>query len=160
MEVLKLIFMFMLGGIYGVCVMKVVNIGKENDNEKNKMADVAALLDVELGEVFTVKDKGEWLIDDEGLKRAEGKDDNRSSKLLTALLTGEAETIKKPWKPEVGEWYYCIDDDAIADGIEKYIWEDRIIDYCYAIAGNVFRTAIEAEIHKGEIMEKFNEWMN
>ena len=70
----------------------------------NYMKQVAEMLGVEMGERFKIKghtNNAEYYISEQGLMR-EGFIEP-FQKPLTTLLTGEAEIVKKPWKPKESE---------------------------------------------------------
>ena len=78
---------------------------------KNHMAEVAKMLGVELGEEFQISGKPKhdrFFISDEGLKLRH--DDKAYSKyiLLSELLSGEKEIVRRPWRPKKGERYWSV----------------------------------------------------
>lgn len=60
-----------------------------------------------------------------------------------ALLRGECEIIKLPWKPKKGEKYWSFLPGAWM--VTWYTWDDSPIDFAFYKVGWVFRTKEEAE---------------
>lgn len=122
----------------------------------NYMKDIAKLLGVELGEEFYLEDitDGCYLTDgnaklvfklsDTGLLR---KDKHivsgwiDSTCYLKGVFTGRYTIVKKPWKPQKNEEYYCVNADKSIDTFHFDIssaWD--LISYSL---GNCFRTKEE-----------------
>ena len=80
----------------------------------NKMVEIAGLLDVELGEVFRIKDyptypETYFRFTDDGLKQSVDTVawSKPSAWVLEGLITGALQITKLPWKPSYyGEAYY------------------------------------------------------
>lgn len=77
---------------------------------ENKMADVAKLLGVELGEEFIIKNKNSmtFRITENGVQLfgVNGQWYETNPEIINRLLTGDYEIKEKPWKPEIGEQYF------------------------------------------------------
>lgn len=122
----------------------------------NYMKDIAKLLGVELGEEFYLEDitDGCYLTDgnaklvfklsDTGLLR---KDKHivsgwiDSTCYLKGVFTGRYTIVKKPWKPQKNEEYYCVNADKSIDTFHFDIssaWD--LISYSL---GNCFKTEEE-----------------
>ena len=118
----------------------------------NYMEKVAEMLDVKLGERFKVRDR-EYFIDKHGLNRYYPGNDMGffDDVLLSALIRGELNIEKLPWKPRSHDKYWYIP----MDGCALYSkWFDSAIDYAMYYAGNCFETKEEALAHAPEIIGK------
>lgn len=119
---------------------------------KNHMAEVAALLGVELGEPFKITD------DTYGIRQSyyrlteengcEISDDNTSwvtvsAEVLKWLIMGDVRISKLPWKPEYNEKYY-IPSISNAVGYNKFYWRGDDSDDKYYNLGLVFKSKDEA----------------
>lgn len=125
----------------------------------NYMNKVAEMLGVAIGERFDLKNAHNYIINDCCLDN-NGLRNNRSILIesdFADILTGNAEIIKKPFRPKKGETYYYIGTEG--ELIETYFETDLMADYAMLYTGNCFRTEAEAEAHKDEIMAKFREVM-
>ncbi len=120
---------------------------------KNHMSEVAELLEVKLGEVFKIDDcrsvaKEYFRLTEDGLEQsdtADGEWREGDEWILALLLTGEADIIKMPWRPNKGELYYV----PRISIIPKYAydircWEDKECDMKYYRIGLVCKTSAEA----------------
>lgn len=112
----------------------------------NYMEDVAQLLGVEIAEKFNIKGCGEYnpyYIDAYGIHN---RKHDLSNWMISALLTGEAEIDRKPFKPVMGERYYFVSRNYDNDDLYVYSreFENRSQDYALFKAGNMFRTRGEA----------------
>ena len=122
---------------------------------KNYMSKVAEMLGVELGEEFNLVDKdgkpsayNPYHIEEGGFIDCTGDDD---AGFLAALLTGDFEIVRKPWKPKDGDEYYYIDVFGHAIKI-SYVRNDNS-DCMKLRMGNCFRTREEAELNKERWLE-------
>jgi len=73
-----------------------------------------------------------------------------------AVLTGELEIVKLPFKPKAGERFFFISTSEPIN-VEEAYWSSsnrNTIDLALLFCGNVFRTKEEAEKHKSEICKK------
>ena len=125
----------------------------------NYMKQVAEMLGVEMGERFDLKNAHNYTIKDCYLDN-DGLHNNRSILIecdFADILNGNAEIIKKPFRPKCDEVYWYIDRDGDAVRTSN---DDKVFDYMAIYMGNCFRTEAEAEAHKDEIMAKFREVMD
>ena len=80
----------------------------------NHMSEVAETLGVELNEVFQVDNcrsvEGYFRLTEDGLEQSDtatnGEWTEGDERILLFLLTGEANIIQMPWKPQDGKQYY------------------------------------------------------
>lgn len=119
----------------------------------NHMSEVAELLDVELGEVFQIDNcrsvaKKDFRFTEDGLEQrntADGEWIEGDEWILALLLTGEADIIKLPWKPQNGKQYYI---PRITTNQEYmydiYCWDDNDYDKTYYSMGLVCKNTGEA----------------
>lgn len=122
----------------------------------NYMQQIADMLGVELGEVFYIK-QGEhnikFILSKDGLHQVVCIDGKETCGILShsifgKILTGEAEIIKRPWKPSDFECYYKVkkwDNGVIT--VDVCMWfvsgnSENLSDWK---VGNCFRTKEEAE---------------
>ena len=124
----------------------------------NYMKQVTEMLGVETREKFDLKNAHNYTIKDCYLDN-DGLHNNRSIIIecdFADILNGNAEIIKKPFKPKYSETYWIINENGRTARISN---DNQTFD-CMAIhMGNCFRTEAEAEEHKDEIMAKFREVM-
>ena len=123
---------------------------------KNRMQDVSKMFDVELGEEFDIKTVTSddiynpykfsiyGVIDKQGYER---------DGILTNLLTGEIELIKKPWKLKNGDSYYYKDGDGTIHGTS--FCEECSLDLANYYIGNRFKTREEAEEFDIQFLKNF-----
>lgn len=124
----------------------------------NYMDKIAEMLGVEMRETFDIKYPSnlykDCFFDDLGLHTfdsvlAPGK--------MNDLLNGNAEIVKKPFRPKNGDEYCLIN---LSGDIECITFDGGIFDLRAMCMGNCFRTMSEAKEHKDEIMAKFREVMD
>ena len=110
---------------------------------ENKIAQVAELLGVEIGEEFSIKNSiCRYKITEDGLSRKEPDEEwTRVNDLLPYLLMGEYEIKKKPWKPKNGDFYYV---PQIADVSDALIYDGDDYDENMINNGFVCKTQEEA----------------
>lgn len=125
---------------------------------KNLIPEIAKMLGVELGEVFKIKGYEEWFykFDNDRVLKFKHNDDVKMSVApvsvyvaFLALLRGECEIIKLPWKPKKGETYYTFVLMVVLMG-DKWVvrssrWGGLPNEYALLDKGWVFRTKEEAE---------------
>ena len=118
----------------------------------NNMEKVAEMLGVKLGERFKLRDR-EYLIDRHGLNRYYPGNDMGfpDDALLSALIRGELNIEKLPWKPRSHDKYWYISTNGNAGYGE---WLDSVVDYAMYYAGNCFETRDEALKHAPEVIDK------
>lgn len=116
----------------------------------NKMAEVAGLLDVELGEVFRIKDyptypETYFRFADDGLRQSVDTIawTKPSAWVLESLITGVLQISKLPWKPSYGDAYYM--PSVVNSGkYLKLFWTGSEGDKSSYQQGLVYRTSREA----------------
>ena len=120
---------------------------------KNLIPEIAHMLGVEIGEEFkvdryehnglTFKFAENMLMSRSDLKEAEW---GITYVILSALLGGDVEIVKIPWKPKKGDAYYTFD---IFRGkwviVHSSLWTEAPRNYALLDKGWVFRTKKEAE---------------
>ena len=120
---------------------------------KNYMAEVAALLGVEIGEVFKISDDnctGDLYYRLTKKNGIEYSEDNTSWKqgagmILRDLMLGDVRISKLPWKPINGEKYYIPYISINKENMyEKYHWGGDRTDEAFYEQGIVFKTKEEA----------------
>lgn len=116
----------------------------------NKMVEVAGLLDVELGEVFRIKDyptypETYFRFADDGLRQSVDTIawTKPSAWVLESLITGVLQISKLPWKPSYGDAYYM--PSVVNSGkYLKLFWTGSEGDKSSYQQGLVYRTSREA----------------
>ena len=121
---------------------------------KNLIPEIAKMLGVELGEEFKIKGYEEWFykFDNDRVLMFKHNDDVKMPVApvsvyvaFLALLRGECEIIKLPWKPKMFETYRSFD---IVYGklVVCYLqWTGLPYQYALLDKGWVYRTRAEAE---------------
>lgn len=132
---------------------------------KNHMAEVAALLGVELGEPFKITDdthddcqryhrftKNAGIeISDDGVEWK-----TAGTVILKFLLMGDVRIVKLPWKPRENErYYYPLPSDKDLWGGTN--WSDNNYDNLRLNRGLVFKTINEAVAAAEKMLEAINE---
>ena len=116
---------------------------------ENKMAKVAQMLGVELGEEF--KEKGRNVLYRLTATGFEFYDDTAGkwrsdASLLVCFLMGEMEIARRPWKPKLGvAYYYPIINEGHRDRAVYTQWDSDDVDKKRYENGMVFKTVKEAE---------------
>lgn len=120
---------------------------------ENHMSEVAEILEVELGEVFRTDNcrsvaEMYYRLTEDGLEQSDtpnGEWEDGDEWILALLLTGEADIIQLPWKPQKGKQYYI---PRITTNQEYmydiYCWDDNDYDKVYYRMGLVCRNTGEA----------------
>ena len=120
---------------------------------ENHMKEVAEILEVELGEVFRVDDcrsvaEMYFRLTEDGLEQSDtpnGEWEDGDEWILALLLTGEADIIQLPWKPQKGKQYYI---PCIATQFENMFdicyWDDNDCDKERYRMGLICKTSAEA----------------
>lgn len=122
---------------------------------KNLIPQIAHMLGVELGEEFKIKGYEEWFykFDNDRVLMFKHNDDVKMPVApvsvyvaLLALLRGECEIIKLPWKPKRKDtyWTFYINNHDKLD-TDWNIWTEEVAELARLKAGWVFRTRAEAE---------------
>ena len=119
---------------------------------KNLIPNIAQMLGVEIGEKFKVKgDDYEltYIFTDDGLKitYAGGIEISQVStnSAFVALVMGEDEIVKLPWKPKEGETYYTFELLGGKWIVHLLWWAGSPNGYALLEKGWVYRTQEEAE---------------
>lgn len=119
---------------------------------KNLIPQIAEMLGVALGEEFKVKgDDYEltYIFTDDGLKitYAGGIEISQVStnSAFVALVIGEDEIVKLPWKPKKGEDYYTFGGSDGSWRVSQQHWTCHPFDLALFEKGWVYRTRAEAE---------------
>lgn len=122
---------------------------------KNLIPEIAKMLGVELGEEFKIKGYEEWFykFDNDRVLMFKHNDDVKMSVApvsvyvaFLALLRGECEIIKLPWKPKKGELYYSFGfRNCPKWGVSQQNWGNHPCDYALLDKGWIYRTEKEAE---------------
>ena len=119
-------------------------------SNKPYIKEVAKILGVEIGEVFTVKINceetiGSYMFIDTGLKRLNAKGDcwvGVTDNTLELLLNETYAADKKPWNPKDGDYYFYIDNIGHVQ-LEIFV-SSCFVDYLRVHIGNCFKTRGEA----------------
>lgn len=132
----------------------------------NHMSEVAELLEVELGEAFQIDNcrsvaEMYYRLTEDGLEQSDtpnGEWNEGDEWILALLLTGEADIIQLPWKPQEGEKYY-VPRIAIRpyDRHYCYYWDNSGVDIKRYDMGIVCKTPEEAIALTEKMLEAINE---
>ena len=117
---------------------------------KNLIPEIAKMLGVEIGEEFKIKGyKLTYMItDDKWLMATDDSPETGwtpSNTLFAALLNGDAEIVKLPWKPKKGDAYYTFEIFRGKWVVRSLWWTGAPCTYALLDKGWVFRTKEEAE---------------
>lgn len=116
---------------------------------ENHIADVAKILGVELGEKFDLI-KHDVDMDNPYYLTEQGLFDNKNkicpSFMISEIIFGHLEIIKKPWKPQTDDKYYYIEATLDCNHIDVWqeIWKNTTVDMERYAVGNFFKTREEA----------------
>lgn len=121
---------------------------------KNLIPEIAKMLGVELNEEFKIKGREEWFykFDNDRVLMFKHNDDVKMPVApvsvyvaFLALLRGECEIIKLPWKPKKGE--VCFSFELLGDKwvVRSLYWGSFPSAYALFEKGWVYRTRAEAE---------------
>ena len=119
----------------------------------NHMPEVAKMLGVEIGEKFTFEySDGEMMgtavIEESGFKLLEYNANYTNSwfqHTLENLLTGKYTIKCKPWKPNLDDEYYYVDECGY---VCSDPWIDSSVDFVFYKIGNCYKTKEEADKNK------------
>ena len=124
---------------------------------KNYMGEIAKMIGFELDEEFVIQNEEKYvnvMLCADGLRVAHTQKD-RSYKLLTQLLIGDFEAVKKPFIPQYGEVYWSIEINAREKAyIDWSTWNNDVFDYMRLKMGLIYRTENEAIAHLAEDYKK------
>lgn len=118
---------------------------------KNLIPEIARMLGVELGEVFTLKgyEHDEYRISEKyGLAhrhRTFREEWQTAETMFRDLIYGRAEIIKLPWKPKVGDTFYSFDIRYGKWVVCSYMWVRVPCNYALLDKGWIYRTCEEAK---------------
>ena len=118
---------------------------------KNLIPQIAKMLGVELGEEFQVKgdDEMTYIFTDDGLKitYAGGIEISQIStnSAFVALVMGEDEIVKLPWKPKMYEEYWTFGKLGKQWTVGTLSWKELPYEILLLSKGWVYRTRAEAE---------------
>lgn len=122
---------------------------------ENHMREVAELLEVKLGKAFQVDNcrsvaKEYFRLTEDGLEQsdtpgADGEWREGDEWILALLLTGEADIIQLPWKPQDDEQYYTPRITVYSENMyDIYCWDGDDYDKERYRMGLVCKTSSEA----------------
>ena len=121
---------------------------------KNLIPEICKMLGVELGEEFKIKGYEEWFykFDNDRVLMFKHNDDVKMPVApvsvyvaFLALLRGECEIIKLPWKPKQGEYYYTFEIFRGKWVVCSSWWGGFPNEYALLDKGSVHRSQAEAE---------------
>ena len=121
---------------------------------KNLIPEIARMLGVEIGEEFKIKGYEEWFYkfdNDRGLMFKHNDDVKMPVAPVSvyvaflALLRGECEIIKLPWKPKKGDVYFTFTLMGDKWGTHSYWWGGFPDEYALLDKGWVYRSQAEAQ---------------
>ena len=121
---------------------------------KNLIPQIARMLGVGIGEEFKIKGYEEWLykFDNDRVLMFKHNDDVKMPVApvsvyvaFLALLRGECEIIKLPWKPKKGEYYFTFVIMGDKWGVGSLHWDGFPNEYALLDKGWVYRSQAEAE---------------
>ena len=119
----------------------------------NHMSEVAELLEVELGEAFQIDNcrsvaEMYYRLTEDGLEQSDtpnGEWIEGDEWILALLLTGEADIIQLPWKPQDGKQYYTPHITVYSENMyDIYCWDGDAYDKERYRMGIVCKTSAEA----------------
>lgn len=121
---------------------------------KNLIPEIAHMLGVEIGEEFKIKGYEEWFykFDSDRVLMFKHNDDVKMPVApvsvyvaFLALLRGECEIIKLPWKPKKGEDYYTFSGSDDIWRVSQQHWTCHPFDLAVLAKGWAYHTREEAE---------------
>lgn len=121
---------------------------------KNLIPEIARMLGVEIGEEFKIKGYEEWFykFDNDRVLMFKHNDDVKMPVApvsvyvaFLALLRGECEIIKLPWKPKKGDGYYTFEIFRDKWVVRSLWWTGAPCNYALLDKGWVYRSQAEAE---------------
>lgn len=119
----------------------------------NHMSEVAELLEVELGEAFQIDNcrsvaEMYYRLTEDGLEQSDtpnGEWNEGDEWILALLLTGEADIITLPWKPQDGKQYYIPRITVYSENMyDIFCWDGDDYDKERYHMGLVCKTSAEA----------------
>lgn len=121
---------------------------------KNLIPQIAKMLGVKLGEEFKIDTSGDdiFQITESGVWMRKGIDKEEWVEKpfeFVMLCNGDAEIIRLPWKPKVGEQYYSFGGRLIGDPtvwiVVDVIWQGLAYDVAMFDKGWVYKSKDEAK---------------
>ena len=121
---------------------------------KNVIPEICKMLGVELNEEFKIKGHEEWFykFDNDRVLMFKHNDDVKMPVApvsvyvaFLALLRGECEIIKLPWKPKKGDVYFTFTLMGDKWGTHSYWWGGFPDEYALLDKGWIYRTEKEAK---------------
>ena len=121
---------------------------------KNLIPEIAKMLGVEIGEEFKIKGYEEWFykFDNDRVLMFKHNDDVKMPVApvsgyvaFLALLRGECEIIKLPWKPKKGDVYFTFELLGGKWVVRSFWWGGFPNEYALFDKGWVYRAKEEAE---------------
>lgn len=135
---------------------------------KNLIPTIAKMLGVAVDEQFKIKDqygltkynKRIYKFDNNGLRFAYDNDMELSTadtSTLVALLNGELEIVKLPWKPQYDQPYWTFRWIANKNRLDVWqnVWFNSVEEVALLKAGWVFRTPEDAQDAQPKVEEEF-----
>lgn len=123
---------------------------------KNYITEIAKMLGIELEEEFMVSNKiAIFKISAKNGLMCKFKDDERweyDALDLQALLLGDLEIVKLPWKPKFKEEYYY--PNTYEQRVFFALWTGSTLGYAMYNLGMCYKTREEAEAHFTEDYKK------
>ena len=121
---------------------------------KNLIPEICKMLGVEIGEEFKIKGYEEWFykFDSDRVLMFKHNDDVKMPVApvsvyvaFLALLRGECEIVKLPWKPKKGDAYYTFEVFRGKWVVRSVWWTGEPCSYALLDKGWVYRTEAEAQ---------------
>lgn len=119
----------------------------------NRIAEVAKLLGVEIGEEFEIDEyEGIYRITNDGVK---GRSGVIHTMALNDLLTERAEIIKLPFRPKYNTVYHTISYNSFINKWDTSYttFANTDFDLNRIALGNCYKTREEAELNKQKIID-------
>ena len=126
------------------------------------IADVGKILGVALGEKFDLI-KHDVDMDNPYYLTEQGLFDNKNeicpSFMISEIILGNLEIIKKPWNPQADDKYYYIEATLDCNHIDIWqeIWKNTTEDMERYAVGNFFKTEQEAKSYKEKWLAYYNQ---
>lgn len=123
---------------------------------ENKMAKVAEILGIEMGEKFKIQYPNGDISDcyyhftESGIY---GDDHSIVSRFLLNLVIGNYTILKNPWKPSIGKPYWVVHPDGY---VYNMVYSGCHEDKAYYKLGNCYRTKEEAETNRDKWIEFYS----
>lgn len=118
---------------------------------KNYYFDLAAILGVEIDEVFKISNKKNtyYISEEKGLVRVDERGYEyhglNIAETLAMLFSGQLVVKRLPFIPKDGQYYYYPSPDL--ESVQKTPWEGNDIDYMSLVLGMCYRSEADAWEH-------------